>query len=92
MLLDQRVAAGLGNIYADEALWYARIHPLRPALELTGDEVKALHAGIRRSLRKGIARQGATPRFSTPQELDRLNREDYAALAKLVKDAKIKGD
>jgi tripartite-type tricarboxylate transporter receptor subunit TctC len=39
-----------------------------------------------------LAKHGATPRVSTPQELDRLNREDYAALAKLVKEAKIKGD
>src|SRR6187397_3691034 len=31
VLLDQRVFAGVGNIYADEALWWARIHPLRPA-------------------------------------------------------------
>ena len=67
VLLDQRVAAGLGNIYADEALWYARIHPLRPALELTAEEANALHAGIRRSLRKGIARQGATlSDYATP--------------------------
>jgi len=39
-----------------------------------------------------LARQGATPRSSTPQELDKLNRDDYQVLAKLVKDAKIKGD
>ena len=39
-----------------------------------------------------LAKHGVTPRLSTPQELDRLNRDDYAALAKLVKDAKIKGD
>ncbi|MEA3194772.1 MAG: hypothetical protein QOD26_3105 [Betaproteobacteria bacterium] len=39
-----------------------------------------------------LAKQGATPRPSTPQELDKLNRDDYQVLAKLVKDAKIKGD
>ena len=33
LLLDQRVVAGLGNIYADEALWRARVHPLRPGRE-----------------------------------------------------------
>jgi tripartite-type tricarboxylate transporter receptor subunit TctC len=43
-------------------------------------------------VRERLARQGSTPRPSTPQELDRLNREDYQVLAKLVKDAKIKGD
>jgi tripartite-type tricarboxylate transporter receptor subunit TctC len=43
-------------------------------------------------VRERLAKQGATPRPSTPQELDKLNREDYQVLAKLVKDAKIKGD
>ena len=39
VLLDQRVVAGLGNIYADEALWRARVNPLRPAQDLDADEV-----------------------------------------------------
>jgi tripartite-type tricarboxylate transporter receptor subunit TctC len=43
-------------------------------------------------VRETLAKQGVSPRLSTPQELDQLNREDYAALAKLIKDAKIKGD
>jgi len=59
-LLDQRVVAGLGNIYADEALWYAGIHPLRPAGGLDEDEVGAVRRAIRRALRAGIRRQGAT--------------------------------
>src|SRR3989440_2537309 len=42
-LLDQRTVAGLGNIYADEALWRARVHPLRPAGELDADEVRTVH-------------------------------------------------
>jgi formamidopyrimidine-DNA glycosylase len=58
-LLDQRVVAGLGNIYADEALWYARVHPLRPAGSLSREEVRALARGIRTALRRGIERQGA---------------------------------
>jgi formamidopyrimidine-DNA glycosylase len=61
-LLDQRTVAGLGNIYVDEALWRARLHPLRPAGELCADDVRALHRGIRAALRMGIARQGATLR------------------------------
>ena len=61
-LLDQRTLAGLGNIYVDEALWRARLHPLRPANGLDADEVRALHRGIRAALRMGIARQGATLR------------------------------
>jgi formamidopyrimidine-DNA glycosylase len=59
VILDQRTVAGLGNIYSDEALWHARIHPLRPAGELTRDEIAALRDGIRKALRLGIRRQGA---------------------------------
>jgi len=59
LLLDQRVVAGLGNIYADEALWWARIHPLRPGNDLTADEVRALVRGVRTAIRRGIQRQGA---------------------------------
>jgi formamidopyrimidine-DNA glycosylase len=58
-ILDQRTVAGLGNIYADESLWHARIHPLRPAGELAAAEVAALRTGIRKALRLGIRRQGA---------------------------------
>jgi formamidopyrimidine-DNA glycosylase len=61
-LLDQRAAAGIGNIYADEALWRARIHPLRPARSLTPEEIGRLRKGIRAALEMGIARQGATLR------------------------------
>ena len=60
VLLDQRVFAGVGNIYADEALWWAQIHPLRSAASLDLAEVKRLLQGIRKSLTHGIARQGAT--------------------------------
>jgi formamidopyrimidine-DNA glycosylase len=58
-ILDQRTVAGLGNIYADEALWHARIQPLRRAGELSADEVAALRRGVRAALRRGILRQGA---------------------------------
>jgi formamidopyrimidine-DNA glycosylase len=61
-LLDQRTVAGLGNIYADEALWRARIHPLREAGSLTPAEARTLHRGVRRALEAGLARQGATLR------------------------------
>jgi formamidopyrimidine-DNA glycosylase len=61
-LLDQRTIAGIGNIYADEALWRARIHPLTPAAALGPDDVKALHRAIRAALHAGIRRQGSTLR------------------------------
>lgn len=62
LLLDQRVIAGLGNIYADEALHRAGLHPLRPACTLSGEEVKALHSAVREVLREGIAARGTTVR------------------------------
>ncbi len=61
-LLDQRTVAGLGNIYADEALWRARVHPLTPAGELEPAQLRRLPRAIRDALRTGIARQGATLR------------------------------
>ena len=66
-LLDQRTVAGLGNIYVDEALWRARLHPLREAGTLDDDELTRLTKAIREALRAGIARQGASLRdYSTP--------------------------
>jgi formamidopyrimidine-DNA glycosylase len=66
-ILDQRRLAGVGNIYADEALWRARIHPLQPAGDLCHEQLRALHRGIRAALRAGIERQGATLRdYRTP--------------------------
>ena len=62
VLLDQRVVAGLGNIYADEALWRAKVNPLRPANELSADEVARVTRAVRAALRTGIARQGSTLR------------------------------
>jgi formamidopyrimidine-DNA glycosylase len=60
LLLDQSFIAGVGNIYADEALWRARLHPLRAADTLTGDETRRLHRSIRQVLREGIANRGAS--------------------------------
>ena len=60
LLLDQAVVAGLGNIYVDEALWEARLHPLRRAVDLTSTEVRALHRAVRRVLRRGLANGGTS--------------------------------
>jgi formamidopyrimidine-DNA glycosylase len=66
-LLDQRAAAGMGNIYADEALWRAKIHPLTPAGTLGPPEIRRLHRAVKEALRAGIARQGTTLRdYRTP--------------------------
>jgi formamidopyrimidine-DNA glycosylase len=61
-LLDQRTLAGMGNIYVDEALWRARLNPLRPANGLDRAELRRLHRGIRAALEHGLARQGSTLR------------------------------
>ena len=60
LLLDQSVVAGLGNIYVDEALFRAGIHPLRRASSLTGDEVERLHGSIITVLRDAIEHRGTT--------------------------------
>jgi formamidopyrimidine-DNA glycosylase len=59
-LLDQCIIAGIGNMYADEALFAARIHPLRKADELSRKEVKTLHRCIRKVLQAAIGSKGAS--------------------------------
>lgn len=60
LLLDQTFLAGLGNIYADEALHRARLHPLRRSDSLTPDEIRGLWRGIRQSLQRGLRHHGAS--------------------------------
>jgi len=60
LLLDQTFVAGIGNIYADEALHRAGIHPLRPANELADNDIKRLYDAIRATLTAGIDYEGAS--------------------------------
>jgi len=60
LLLDQSFVAGLGNIYADEALHRARLHPMRRSDSLRPEEVAALWRGIRQALRAGLRHNGAS--------------------------------
>jgi formamidopyrimidine-DNA glycosylase len=60
LLLDQSFVAGVGNIYADEALWRARLHPLRAADTLSPEEVRRLHRAVRAVLRQAIANRGSS--------------------------------
>ena len=62
LLLEQRILAGLGNIYVDEALWEASIHPLRQAHTLSDVEAERLHAAIRLVLQRAIDNRGTTLR------------------------------
>ena len=59
-LLTQERIAGVGNIYADEALWRARIHPLRPVGTLRRPQLEALRDAVVESLRAGIDARGAS--------------------------------
>ena len=58
LLLNQTFLAGVGNIYADESLWLAKIHPLRRANSLSDAEIAALYRSIRKVLRRAIEDQG----------------------------------
>jgi formamidopyrimidine-DNA glycosylase len=60
LLLNQAFVAGVGNIYADEALWLARIAPTRRANTLTPEEVERLYHAVREALRGGIAHEGSS--------------------------------
>ncbi|MFQ5593182.1 MAG: DNA-formamidopyrimidine glycosylase [Anaerolineae bacterium] len=60
LLLNQAFLAGLGNIYADEVLHVAGLHPLRTADTLTSDEVERLHLAIQSTLRQAIQHQGTS--------------------------------
>jgi formamidopyrimidine-DNA glycosylase len=60
LLLDQTCVAGLGNIYVDEALWLARLHPMRRANTLKKAEIVRLHAAIKKVLAKAITAGGTS--------------------------------
>jgi len=60
LLLNQNFIAGVGNIYADEALFGAGIHPLRPADSLSTEEIKALYSSLRHVLSQGVRMRGTS--------------------------------
>lgn len=62
VLLDQSVLAGIGNIYADESLWGASIHPLTKTSEISKQKLKKLHSEIREVLKLSIELGGSTDR------------------------------
>lgn len=68
ILCDQKAIAGIGNMYADDVLFTARIHPLRQSNSFTDLEIKILHLAIQEVLRKGIYNSGAS--FSDYQRPD----------------------
>ncbi|MGH3088899.1 MAG: DNA-formamidopyrimidine glycosylase [Rubrobacteraceae bacterium] len=63
LLLDQKVVSGIGNIYADEILYDARVHPRRKANTLASEEWERLRAAIKKNLAAGIEHRGTTVRL-----------------------------
>jgi formamidopyrimidine-DNA glycosylase len=83
-LLDQRRIAGIGNIYADEALWRARIHPRTPAGELGASELARLHRSVRAALRRGVELQGSTLRdYVTPDGANGAMQHEFHVYGRL---------
>jgi len=60
VLMDQSVVAGIGNIYSDEILWQAKIHPFKPANKLTAGEFKNLYKAIKSILQKAVKLRGSS--------------------------------
>ena len=71
LLLDQGIVAGVGNIYADEALYRARIHPSRPGGSLSHQEIAQLHAAVVALLARAIELQGSSLGTSSLQNYSR---------------------
>jgi formamidopyrimidine-DNA glycosylase len=77
LLLDQTAIAGIGNIYASEALWIARLHPLIPAADAPAAQVPALHAAIRQVLEEAIVNQGSSLRNYRNSYGERGQNQDH---------------
>lgn len=75
LLLNQSIVAGVGNIYADEALFLAGVHPARPGGELTSEEIARLHVAIRAILAQAIEAHGSSLGDSSLQNYQRPGGE-----------------
>jgi formamidopyrimidine-DNA glycosylase len=60
VLMNQEVIAGIGNIYSDEILWYAKVHPEKDALKLTEKELREIYKAIKSVLKKGVELRGTS--------------------------------
>jgi formamidopyrimidine-DNA glycosylase len=83
VLLDQSVWAGIGNIYASEALWEARIHPAKPANRLTHVNRQALIEAVPRVLNRALNKGGSTLRdFMSPEGIAGTYQKEFRAYGK----------
>jgi formamidopyrimidine-DNA glycosylase len=78
LLMNQDFLAGVGNIYADEALWQARLHPLREARSLRPDEVRRLYGALLGVLSEAVMRRGSSVDDYTAPEGDGSMQEHLA--------------
>lgn len=79
-ILDQSVIAGVGNIYADEALWRAKIHPETRIKDFSNVDFKNLHESIRFVMNKSIEKGGSTDRNYVNADGSHGNYLEYAAV------------
>jgi formamidopyrimidine-DNA glycosylase len=78
VLMDQGKIAGLGNIYANEALFLAKIHPLKPANKIKDNEIKTILSAIKTVIKKAIKLQGTSFRFYVkPDESKGSYQEEF---------------
>ncbi|SRR6266550_4298135 len=82
VLLDQTVVAGIGNIYADESLWAAKIHPLSKVPDISESKLKLLYHELRAVLRLSIAKGGSTDKNYVDAE---GKRGSYLTFAKVFR-------
>lgn len=78
VLLDQTVVAGVGNIYADESLWGAKIHPVRKVSTMTGNEFEMLYHELRDVMNLAIEKGGSTDRNYVNAEGKKGSYMDFA--------------
>jgi len=101
-LMDQSVIAGLGNIYTDEILWKAKIHPFRRTEKLTKEEIKKIYQAIREILLKAIELKGESisdyrtlagekGNFDKIREVYRKEGEECSRCKTIIKRIKISG-
>lgn len=82
VLLDQTVIAGIGNIYADESLWAAKIHPETKVIDLTKKKIVALYTSLQAILRLSVEKGGSTDRNYVDAE---GHRGSYLAFAQVFR-------
>ena len=80
LLLDQHFIAGVGNIYADEALFYAKLYPTRHANTLNKEQIHALHNAIQKVLQMGIDREGASIELYTKPDGSKGDMQNAVAV------------